>query len=146
MLTKLLLKLLKASFFFLLLCPPRPQDGFSALLRRHGGSRRNSLLRWCQSRTQGYKVRNENGTIFEIFLKFVTICKMKRNSGWSNNNTSISYIVSSSSVFSGRILRSQTSAAAGMTVWRSAPFITRICQLSSHTTTSTRQTRYNCCC
>ncbi|KAM6954114.1 cytospin-B-like [Aplochiton taeniatus] len=25
------------------------------LLRRHGGSRRNSLLRWCQSRTQGYK-------------------------------------------------------------------------------------------
>lgn len=28
------------------------------LLRRHGGSRRNSLLRWCQSRTQGYKVRN----------------------------------------------------------------------------------------
>ncbi|XP_065819806.1 cytospin-A-like [Labrus bergylta] len=33
----------------------RPQDGFSALLRRYGGSRRNSLLRWCQSRTQGYK-------------------------------------------------------------------------------------------
>ncbi|CAK6962780.1 cytospin-A-like [Scomber scombrus] len=33
----------------------RPQDGFSALLRRHGGSRRNSLLRWCQSRTEGYK-------------------------------------------------------------------------------------------
>ncbi|TMS12161.1 Cytospin-A [Larimichthys crocea] len=33
----------------------RPQDGFSALLRRHGGSRRNSLLRWCQSRTHGYK-------------------------------------------------------------------------------------------
>ncbi|XP_029109167.1 cytospin-A-like [Scleropages formosus] len=32
----------------------RPQDGFSMLLRRHGGSRRNSLLRWCQSRTQGY--------------------------------------------------------------------------------------------
>lgn len=32
----------------------RPQDGFSALLRRHGGSRRNSLLRWCQERTQGY--------------------------------------------------------------------------------------------
>ncbi|XP_072543797.1 cytospin-A-like isoform X2 [Salminus brasiliensis] len=32
-----------------------PQDGFSLLLRRHGGSRRNSLLRWCQSRTQGYK-------------------------------------------------------------------------------------------
>ncbi|XP_060947987.1 cytospin-A [Limanda limanda] len=32
-----------------------PQDGFSALLRRHGGSRRNSLLRWCQGRTQGYK-------------------------------------------------------------------------------------------
>ncbi|KPP73244.1 cytospin-A-like [Scleropages formosus] len=31
-----------------------PQDGFSMLLRRHGGSRRNSLLRWCQSRTQGY--------------------------------------------------------------------------------------------
>ncbi|XP_026197901.1 cytospin-A-like isoform X2 [Anabas testudineus] len=33
----------------------KPQDGFSALLRRHGGSRRNSLLRWCQSRTQDYK-------------------------------------------------------------------------------------------
>ncbi|XP_023270663.1 cytospin-A-like isoform X2 [Seriola lalandi dorsalis] len=33
----------------------KPQDGFSALLRRHGGSRRNSLLRWCQSQTQGYK-------------------------------------------------------------------------------------------
>ncbi|XP_059212806.1 cytospin-A-like [Centropristis striata] len=33
----------------------KPQDGFSALLRRHGGSRRNSLLRWSQSRTQGYK-------------------------------------------------------------------------------------------
>uniref|UniRef100_A0A8C9Z4F3 Cytospin-A n=1 Tax=Sander lucioperca TaxID=283035 RepID=A0A8C9Z4F3_SANLU len=33
----------------------KPQDGFSALLRRHGGSRRNSLLRWCQNRTQGYK-------------------------------------------------------------------------------------------
>ncbi|XP_029983844.1 cytospin-A-like isoform X1 [Sphaeramia orbicularis] len=33
----------------------RPQDGFSALLRRHGGSRRNSLLRWSQSRTQGYE-------------------------------------------------------------------------------------------
>ncbi|XP_028832038.1 cytospin-A [Denticeps clupeoides] len=33
----------------------RPQDDFSRLLRRHGGSKRNSLLRWCQSRTQGYK-------------------------------------------------------------------------------------------
>ncbi|XP_068198870.1 cytospin-A-like isoform X2 [Antennarius striatus] len=33
----------------------KPQDGFSALLRRHGGSRRNSLLRWCQGRTRGYK-------------------------------------------------------------------------------------------
>ncbi|XP_024146398.1 cytospin-A isoform X3 [Oryzias melastigma] len=33
----------------------KPQDNFSALLRRHGGSRRNSLLRWSQSRTQGYK-------------------------------------------------------------------------------------------
>ncbi|XP_038123524.1 cytospin-A-like isoform X2 [Cyprinodon tularosa] len=33
----------------------KPQDGFSALLRRHGGSRRNSLLRWCQTRTKGYK-------------------------------------------------------------------------------------------
>ncbi|KAI1895881.1 hypothetical protein AGOR_G00111320 [Albula goreensis] len=33
----------------------RNQDGFSSLLRRHGGSKRNSLLRWCQSRTQGYK-------------------------------------------------------------------------------------------
>ncbi|XP_056915024.1 cytospin-A isoform X1 [Takifugu flavidus] len=33
----------------------RPQDGFNMLLRRHGGSKRNSLLRWCQSRTQGYQ-------------------------------------------------------------------------------------------
>ncbi|XP_023809042.1 cytospin-A isoform X1 [Oryzias latipes] len=33
----------------------KPQDNFSALLRRHGGSRRNSLLRWSQSQTQGYK-------------------------------------------------------------------------------------------
>lgn len=33
----------------------KPQDGFSALLRRHGGSRRNSLLRWCQEQTQGYE-------------------------------------------------------------------------------------------
>ncbi|XP_041710274.2 cytospin-A-like [Coregonus clupeaformis] len=33
----------------------RSQDGFSLLLRRHGGSKRNSLLRWCQNRTQGYK-------------------------------------------------------------------------------------------
>ncbi|KAJ8356178.1 hypothetical protein SKAU_G00189720 [Synaphobranchus kaupii] len=33
----------------------RPQDSFSVLLRRHGGSKRNSLLRWCQGRTQGYK-------------------------------------------------------------------------------------------
>ncbi|XP_035024848.2 cytospin-A isoform X3 [Hippoglossus stenolepis] len=38
------------------LCPVvRSQDGFNLLLRRHGGSKRNSLLRWCQSRTQGYK-------------------------------------------------------------------------------------------
>ncbi|KAJ8288660.1 hypothetical protein COCON_G00013190 [Conger conger] len=33
----------------------RAQDGFNLLLRRHGGSKRNSLLRWCQSRTQSYK-------------------------------------------------------------------------------------------
>ncbi|XP_036810887.1 cytospin-A isoform X2 [Oncorhynchus mykiss] len=36
----------------------RSQDGFNLLLRRHGGSKRNSLLRWCQSRTQGYKSEN----------------------------------------------------------------------------------------
>ncbi|XP_068608153.1 cytospin-A [Brachionichthys hirsutus] len=35
--------------------PTKPQDGFNLLLRRHGGSKRNSLLRWCQNRTQGYK-------------------------------------------------------------------------------------------
>ncbi|KAI3367852.1 hypothetical protein L3Q82_026693 [Scortum barcoo] len=35
--------------------PTKSQDGFNLLLRRHGGSKRNSLLRWCQSRTQGYK-------------------------------------------------------------------------------------------
>ncbi|XP_028295469.1 cytospin-A-like [Gouania willdenowi] len=33
----------------------KPQDSFSVLLRRHGGSRRNALLRWCQNRTQDYK-------------------------------------------------------------------------------------------
>ncbi|XP_023664106.1 cytospin-A isoform X2 [Paramormyrops kingsleyae] len=33
----------------------KQQDGLSMLLRRHGGSKRNSLLRWCQSRTLGYK-------------------------------------------------------------------------------------------
>ncbi|KAJ8367334.1 hypothetical protein AAFF_G00320830 [Aldrovandia affinis] len=33
----------------------RPQDSFSMLLRRHGGSKRNSLLRWCQGRTHGYQ-------------------------------------------------------------------------------------------
>ncbi|XP_051942807.1 cytospin-A isoform X1 [Hippocampus zosterae] len=35
--------------------PTKFQDGFNLLLRRHGGSKRNSLLRWCQSQTQGYK-------------------------------------------------------------------------------------------
>ncbi|KAM8737270.1 uncharacterized protein AB9X84_022402 isoform 2-T2 [Acanthopagrus schlegelii] len=35
--------------------PIKSQDGFNMLLRRHGGSKRNSLLRWCQSRTQGYQ-------------------------------------------------------------------------------------------
>ncbi|XP_052009829.1 cytospin-A-like [Xyrauchen texanus] len=36
----------------------RTQEDFQLglrLLRPHGGSRRNSLLRWCQGRTQGYK-------------------------------------------------------------------------------------------
>ncbi|XP_028995624.1 cytospin-A isoform X2 [Betta splendens] len=37
-------------------CPPNhSQDGFNLLLRRHRGSKRNSLLRWCQNQTQGYK-------------------------------------------------------------------------------------------
>lgn len=35
--------------------PSKSQDGFNLLLRRHGGSKRNSLLRWCQNQTQGYK-------------------------------------------------------------------------------------------
>uniref|UniRef100_A0A8C6SJV6 Cytospin-A n=1 Tax=Neogobius melanostomus TaxID=47308 RepID=A0A8C6SJV6_9GOBI len=35
--------------------PMKSQDGFNLLLRRHGGSKRNSLLRWCQNRAQGYK-------------------------------------------------------------------------------------------
>ncbi|XP_056447152.1 cytospin-A [Gadus chalcogrammus] len=35
--------------------PTKSQDGFNMLLRRHGGSKRNSLLRWCQNRTLGYK-------------------------------------------------------------------------------------------
>ncbi|XP_053700894.1 CD109 antigen-like isoform X2 [Synchiropus splendidus] len=30
-------------------------DGFNMLLHRHGGSKRNWMLHWCQSRTQGYK-------------------------------------------------------------------------------------------
>ena len=54
-------------------CLPRPQDGFSALLRRHGGSRRNSLLRWCQSRTQGYKVREEHFVAIEIYFFYFFI-------------------------------------------------------------------------
>ncbi|XP_051579469.1 cytospin-A-like isoform X2 [Myxocyprinus asiaticus] len=36
----------------------RTQEDFQSsrrLLRPHGGSKRNSLLRWCQGRTQGYK-------------------------------------------------------------------------------------------
>ncbi|TSS85060.1 Cytospin-A [Bagarius yarrelli] len=33
----------------------KPQEDFSKLLRRYGGSKRNSLLRWCQNRTSGYK-------------------------------------------------------------------------------------------
>ncbi|XP_007257659.2 cytospin-B [Astyanax mexicanus] len=31
-----------------------PLEDFSKLVRRHGGSKRNSLLRWCQNRTIGY--------------------------------------------------------------------------------------------
>lgn len=33
----------------------RQRDGLSSLLKRHGGSKRNSLLRWCQNRTEGYQ-------------------------------------------------------------------------------------------
>ncbi|KAF4084453.1 hypothetical protein AMELA_G00128810 [Ameiurus melas] len=33
----------------------KPQEDFSKLLRLHGGSKRNSLLRWSQNRTSGYK-------------------------------------------------------------------------------------------
>ncbi|XP_041107010.1 cytospin-A-like isoform X2 [Polyodon spathula] len=33
----------------------RQRDGLSSLVKRHGGSKRNSLLRWCQSRTEGYQ-------------------------------------------------------------------------------------------
>lgn len=33
----------------------KPQEDVSKLLRRYGGSKRNSLLRWCQNRTSGYK-------------------------------------------------------------------------------------------
>ncbi|MBN3318098.1 CYTSA protein, partial [Atractosteus spatula] len=35
--------------------PPRSGGGVNSLLRRHGGSKRNSLLHWCQSRTKGYE-------------------------------------------------------------------------------------------
>ncbi|KAK1793153.1 hypothetical protein P4O66_011402 [Electrophorus voltai] len=34
---------------------PRPSEDLNTLLRRHGGSKRNSLLRWCQARTNGYQ-------------------------------------------------------------------------------------------
>ncbi|XP_069034684.1 cytospin-A [Lepisosteus oculatus] len=33
----------------------RSGGGVNSLLRRHGGSKRNSLLHWCQSRTKGYE-------------------------------------------------------------------------------------------
>ncbi|MGH0144305.1 UNVERIFIED_CONTAM: hypothetical protein FKN15_058025 [Acipenser sinensis] len=33
----------------------RQRDGLSSLVKRHGGSKRNSLLRWCQNRTEGYQ-------------------------------------------------------------------------------------------
>ncbi|XP_061560668.1 cytospin-A-like [Phycodurus eques] len=33
----------------------KPANGLCAQLRRHGGSKRNSLLSWCQSRTEGYQ-------------------------------------------------------------------------------------------
>lgn len=111
-----------------LFCLPRPQDGFSALLRRHGGSRRNSLLRWCQSRTQGYEVREEKSSqsvklpVYPLYLVFIA------------------------HVFCGRILRSQTSAAAGRTAWCSVLFITLICQVTFHMTPSTQQTRYDYWC
>ncbi|XP_035388589.1 cytospin-A isoform X2 [Electrophorus electricus] len=33
----------------------KPSEDLNTLLRRHGGSKRNSLLRWCQARTNGYQ-------------------------------------------------------------------------------------------
>ncbi|XP_066558910.1 cytospin-A isoform X2 [Amia ocellicauda] len=33
----------------------RSKDALGSLLRLHGGSKRNALLRWCQGRTLGYK-------------------------------------------------------------------------------------------
>ncbi|MGH0124008.1 UNVERIFIED_CONTAM: hypothetical protein FKN15_045675 [Acipenser sinensis] len=33
----------------------RQGEGLSSLVKRHGGSKRNSLLRWCQNRTEGYQ-------------------------------------------------------------------------------------------
>nr|XP_061842663.1 cytospin-B-like [Nerophis lumbriciformis] len=33
----------------------KPADGLRSVLRRHGGSKRNSLLRWCQGLTQEYE-------------------------------------------------------------------------------------------
>ncbi|KAK1170449.1 cytospin-A-like isoform X1 [Acipenser oxyrinchus oxyrinchus] len=33
----------------------RQREGLSSLVKRHGGSKRNSLLCWCQNRTEGYQ-------------------------------------------------------------------------------------------
>lgn len=63
--------------FLTLLTHLRPEDSFSMLLRRHGGSRRNSLLRWCQRRTKGYKVSFRLWLTFKLFT-FSPHISMKR--------------------------------------------------------------------
>ncbi|KAM6403037.1 cytospin-B isoform 1-T1 [Rhynochetos jubatus] len=36
------------------------KDPLAALAREYGGSKRNALLKWCQKKTEGYQVREQN--------------------------------------------------------------------------------------
>lgn len=110
----------------------RPQDGFSALLRRHGGSRRNSLLRWSQSRTKGYKV--SLSTL--CFMTYRNLVKIPQNHVFVFLFIFLLFLL-----FWNRILKSPISAPAGRTVWRSVLFITHIYPLRSLMMTSVQMTR-----
>ena len=39
------------------------RDPLAALVKTSGGSKRNALLKWCQSKTMDYKVRFLHGKI-----------------------------------------------------------------------------------